>query len=55
MVKYSTYCTISTRYSRDACIKHYDYMWPILSETGEQELFAAEVYATAESIKHFWF
>lgn len=28
----------------------YDYMWPILSETGEQEVFAAEVYATAANV-----
>lgn len=28
----------------------YDYMWPILSETGEQELFAAEVYATNANV-----
>lgn len=28
----------------------YDYMWPLLSETGEQELFAAEVYATSTNV-----
>lgn len=36
---------------RDALYQtRYDYMWPILSETGEQELFAAEVYATKDNI-----
>lgn len=36
---------------RDAMYEtRYDYMWPILSETGEQELFAAEVYATVENV-----
>lgn len=36
---------------RDAMYEtRYDYMWPVLSETGEQELFAAEVYATADNI-----
>lgn len=36
---------------RDALYQtRYDYMWPILSETGEQELFTSEVYATAENI-----
>lgn len=29
----------------------YDYMWPILSETGEQELFEAELYGTAANIE----
>lgn len=29
----------------------YDYMWPLLSETGEQELFEAELYATAANIQ----
>ena len=28
----------------------YDYMWPLLSETGEQQIFAAEVYGTKENI-----
>lgn len=28
----------------------YDYMWPLLSETGEQEIYEAEVYATAANI-----
>lgn len=36
---------------RDAMYQtRYDYMWPILSETGEQEGFAAEVYATAANV-----
>lgn len=36
---------------RDALYQtRYDYMWPVLSETGEQELYAAEVYATADNI-----
>lgn len=36
---------------RDAMYQsRYDYMWPILSETGEQELFAAEVYATGTNV-----
>lgn len=36
---------------RDAMYEtRYDYMWPILSETGEQELFSAEVYATADNV-----
>lgn len=38
---------------RDAMYKsRYDYMWPILSETGEQELFAAEVYATGNNVNN---
>lgn len=37
---------------RDAMYKtRYDYMWPILSETGEQELFEAELYATAANVE----
>lgn len=36
---------------RDAMYEtRYDYMWPVLSETGEQELFEAELYGTAENI-----
>jgi len=36
---------------RDALYQtRYDYMWPILSETGEQELYEAELYATAANI-----
>ena len=36
---------------RDAMYQtRYDYMWPILSETGEQELFSAEVYATNANV-----
>ena len=36
---------------RDALYQtRYDYMWPLLSETGEQELFAAEVYATSTNV-----
>lgn len=36
---------------RDALYQtRYDYMWPILSETGEQELFEAELYATAANV-----
>lgn len=36
---------------RDALYEtRYDYMWPVLSETGEQELFEAELYGTAENI-----
>lgn len=36
---------------RDAMYQtRYDYMWPILSETGEQELFSAEVYATNSNV-----
>lgn len=36
---------------RDALYQtRYDYMWPLLSETGEQELFAAEVYGTASNV-----
>lgn len=36
---------------RDALYQtRYDYMWPILSETGEQEVFAAEVYATSSNV-----
>ena len=36
---------------RDAMYQtRYDYMWPLLSETGEQELFAAEVYATSTNV-----
>lgn len=38
---------------RDAMYEtRYDYMWPILSETGEQELFSAEVYATADNVNN---
>lgn len=37
---------------RDALYKtRYDYMWPILSQTGEQEVFSAEVYATKDNIQ----
>lgn len=37
---------------RDAMYKtRFDYMWPILSETGEQEGFAAEVYATKDNVE----
>lgn len=36
---------------RDAMYQtRYDYMWPILSETGEQEVYSAEVYATAINV-----
>lgn len=28
----------------------YDYMWPLLSETGEQQIFEAEIYGTAANI-----
>lgn len=36
---------------RDSLYKtRFDYMWPILSETGYQELFAAEVYGTKDNI-----
>lgn len=36
---------------RDALYQtRYDYMWPILSETGEQEVYSAEVYATAVNV-----
>ena len=36
---------------RDALYQtRYDYMWPILSETGEQEVYSAEVYATATNV-----
>lgn len=36
---------------RDALYQtRYDYMWPLLSETGEQELYAAEVYGTAQNV-----
>lgn len=36
---------------RDAMYQtRYDYMWPILSETGEQEVYSAEVYATATNV-----
>lgn len=36
---------------RDALYKtRYDYMWPLLSETGEQELYAAEVYGTESNV-----
>ena len=36
---------------RDAMYQtRYDYMWPILSETGEQEVYTAEVYATAVNV-----
>lgn len=36
---------------RDAMYQtRYDYMWPVLSETGEQELFEAELYATAANV-----
>ena len=36
---------------RDALYRtRYDYMWPILSETGEQEIFEAELYATAANV-----
>lgn len=36
---------------RDALYKtRYDYMWPLLSETGEQELFEAELYATGTNV-----
>lgn len=36
---------------RDAMYQtRYDYMWPLLSETGEQELYAAEVYGTAQNV-----
>lgn len=36
---------------RDALYKtRYDYMWPLLSETGEQELYAAEVYGTEANV-----
>ncbi len=38
---------------RDAMYEtRYDYMWPILSETGEQELYSAEVYATAANVNN---
>lgn len=38
---------------RDAMYEtRYDYMWPILSETGEQELFDAEVYGTATAVNN---
>lgn len=36
---------------RDALYQtRYDYMWPLLSETGEQELYAAEVYGTEANV-----
>lgn len=36
---------------RDALYKtRYDYMWPVLSQTGEQEIFTAEIYATAANV-----
>lgn len=36
---------------RDALYRtRYDYMWPLLSETGEQELYAAEVYGTEANV-----
>ena len=36
---------------RDALYRtRYDYMWPILSETGEQEIYEAELYATAANV-----
>lgn len=38
---------------RDAMYRtRLDYMWPILSETGEQEIFEAEVRATADNISN---
>lgn len=38
---------------RDAMYQtRYDYMWPILSETGEQELYAAEIYGTAANVNN---
>ena len=38
---------------RDAMYQtRYDYMWPILSETGEQELYAAEIYGTAPNVNN---
>lgn len=37
---------------RDSLYKtRYDYMWPILSETGEQEIFEAELYATSANVQ----
>lgn len=30
----------------------YDYMWPLLSETGEQELFEAELYGTKDIVNN---
>nr|CDL66007.1 unnamed protein product [uncultured bacterium] len=37
---------------RDALYQtRYDYMWPVLSETGEQELYSAEVYATRDNVE----
>lgn len=37
---------------RDAMYQtRYDYMWPILSETGEQELYAAEVFANETNVR----
>lgn len=37
---------------RDAMYQtRYDYMWPILSETGEQELYAAEVFANEANVR----
>uniref|UniRef100_A0AAU8B9R3 Major capsid protein n=1 Tax=Dulem virus 76 TaxID=3145787 RepID=A0AAU8B9R3_9VIRU len=36
---------------RDALYQtRYDYMWPLLSETGEQEIFEAEIRGTASNI-----
>ncbi len=36
---------------RDALYKtRYDYMWPVLSQTGEQEIFTAEVNANATNV-----
>ncbi|QCS36706.1 major capsid protein [Capybara microvirus Cap3_SP_646] len=36
---------------RDALYKtRYDYMWPILSETGEQEVYTCEVFANKDNV-----